>query len=51
MLYFFHGKCVMVVTHGVVKEQQVPAREINRAIRARGAFLRDPDAHTSKPRR
>ena len=51
MLYFFHGRTVVVVTHGVVKEQQVPAREIERAIQMKDSFLRDPGAHTFKPAR
>ena len=49
MLYFFHGRSVVVVTHGVVKEREVPAKEIDKALRARDAFLRDPNVHTFKP--
>jgi phage-related protein len=51
MLYFFHGRSVVVVTHGVVKERETPAREIKKAIRAKEAFLLDPSAHTFKPER
>lgn len=29
MLYFFHGRAAVVVSHGLVKEREVPAREIN----------------------
>lgn len=49
MLYFFHGRSVVVLTHGVVKEQEVPTREIDRAIRTMGAFERNPRAHTFTP--
>ena len=32
MLYFFHGRTAAVVSHGVVKEAEVPRREIEKAI-------------------
>ena len=32
MLYFFAGKAVVVVSHGLAKESQVPPREIDLAI-------------------
>jgi len=51
MLYFFHGRKAVVVTHGLVKEREVPAREIERAIRAKSAFELNLDAHTFKPGR
>lgn len=51
MPYFFHGRKAVVVTQGMVKERNVPTREIQRAIRARSAFELNPDAHTSKPMR
>jgi phage-related protein len=51
MLYFFHGRSVVVLTHGVVKEREVSTEEIDKAIRAREAFILDPSAHTFKPER
>ncbi len=51
MLYFFHGRAAVVVTHGIVKEREVPQREIARAIRAKEAFDRNPGAHTFSPGR
>ena len=51
MLYFFHGRSVVVLTHGVVKEREVSTEEIDRAIRAREAFVLEPRAHTFKPER
>jgi len=51
MLYFFHGRSVVVLTHGVVKEREVRTKEIDRAIRARNAFVRDPSTYTFKPAR
>jgi phage-related protein len=46
MLYFFHGRTAAVVSHGLVKEAQVPAKEIERAIERKRKFERDPGAHT-----
>jgi len=51
MLYFFHGRSVVVLTHGVVKEREVSTEEIDRAIRAREAFVLEPRARTFKPER
>lgn len=51
MLYFFHGRSVVVLTHGVMKEREVSTEEIDRAIRAKDAFVRDPSTHTFKPKR
>jgi len=50
MLYFFHERKAVVVTHGVVKEREVPSQEIDKAIRAKSAFELNPAAHTFKPR-
>ncbi|MBM3811173.1 MAG: hypothetical protein FJW20_06005 [Acidimicrobiia bacterium] len=33
MLYFFHGRRAVVVSHGIVKERAVPSREMDLAIR------------------
>lgn len=46
MLYFFHGNLAAVVSHGLVKEQRVPPKEIDRAIAAKERFIREPQRHT-----
>ena len=46
MLYFFHGNVVAVLSHGIVKEREVPAKEIEIAIKRRAKFEHDPQAHT-----
>ena len=46
MLYFFHGKNLVVVSHGLVKERIVPPREIDLAIRRKARFGSNPDKHT-----
>jgi hypothetical protein len=32
MLYFFHGRNVVVVAHAITKENEIPNIEINRAL-------------------
>jgi phage-related protein len=51
MLYFFHGRTAVVVSHGITKEQAVPPREIAIAIQRKQRFEQDPKRYTSKPRR
>jgi len=48
MLYFFHGHVAAVVSHGIVKEDKVPPREIEKAIERMGEFQRNPELHTYK---
>ncbi len=46
MLYFFSGKAFVVISHGLVKEKKVPAKEIERAFARREKFEADPESHT-----
>src|SRR5438445_7773245 len=46
MLYFFYQDIAAVVSHGVVKEQWVPPKDIDRAIIAKDRFGKDPSRHT-----
>lgn len=46
MLYFFHGRDLVVVSHGIIKEQVVPPREIDLAVRRMWLFKNLPDKHT-----
>ena len=46
MLYFFHGRTAAVVSHGLVKEAEVPAKEIEKAIERKRKFEKNPKAHT-----
>ena len=50
MLYFFHGTTAAVVSHGIIKERRVPPKEIERAVRRRNSFSRDPERHTYRER-
>ena len=49
MLYFFHGRTAVVVSHGLTKERVVPPKEIDRAVERRKRFIADPKFHTFKP--
>src|SRR5436305_13025897 len=45
LLYFFHGRNVAVVAHGLTKKKAVPAIEIARAIDLRRRYEKDPARH------
>src|SRR5947209_269676 len=46
LLYFFHGSIAAVVSHGIAKEREVPAKEVDRAVRRKEAFANKPKLHT-----
>jgi phage-related protein len=46
ILYFFHGTVAAVLSHGIVKECAVPAKEIDRAIERKKRFEADPATHS-----
>jgi hypothetical protein len=46
LLYFFHGKNVAILAHGITKEDAVPPAEIERALRRKAAFEANPRKHT-----
>src|SRR2546423_867868 len=46
MLYFFHGRTAAVVSHGLVKEAEVPNQEIEKALERKRKFETSPKAHT-----
>ena len=45
ILYFFSGRNVVVISHGLSKESAIPAVEINRAIERRKKYEANPKAH------
>ena len=51
MLYFFHKRKAVVVSHGLTKERAVPPREIDLAIKRKEKFDGNPQQHTFKPKR
>ena len=50
MPYFFHGRIAAVVSHGLVKEAEVSAKEIEKAIERKRKFEKDPKSHTYEER-
>lgn len=46
LLYFFHGREIVVVSHGLMKERIVPPKEIEKAVDRRNQFTRNPAQHT-----
>ena len=46
LLYFFYGRTVAVISHGLVKERRVPSIEIDRAVERKRRFEQDPERHT-----
>lgn len=45
ILYFFHGQNVVILAHGLTKEDEVPDAEIERALRRKEAFDQNPKLH------
>jgi len=45
MLYFFHGGTA-VISHGLIKEREVPGGEIELALRRKEQFESHPHGHT-----
>jgi len=46
ILYFFHGKDVAILAHGLTKEAKVPKQDIERAIERKASFVEDPERHS-----
>src|SRR6266496_915988 len=46
MLYFFQGRTAAIISHGLVKEAEVPPKEIERAIERKRKFEKNPKTHT-----
>ena len=50
ILYFFAGKAVVVLSHGLTKEREVPHKEIERAIKHKEKVDGDFKRHAFKPK-
>ena len=48
ILYSFHGRDIVVLSHGVTKTQKVPDAEIERAVARRKLVIRDPARYAGK---
>ena len=49
MLYFFAGKAAVVVSHGLIKEREVPPRDIDQAIERKKKVKADFEQFTFRP--
>lgn len=49
MLYFFAGKAVVVLSHGLTKEREVRPREIDQAVERKRMIEADFEKFTFKP--
>jgi hypothetical protein len=45
ILYFFSGRNIVVISHGLSKESEVPAVEIDRAMERKKRYEANPKAH------
>lgn len=46
ILYFFHGRVAVILTHALTKEDKIPAADVARAVRRRQHFIQNPKLHT-----
>ena len=46
MLYFFHRREAVVLSHGLVKEREVPPKEVDRAVIRKLKYEAAPSRHT-----
>src|SRR6266481_5807431 len=46
MLYFFHGRNVAILAHSLTKEEEIPAVDIERALKRKRFFEENPQRHT-----
>ena len=49
VLYFFHGRGIALLTHGLTKEKAVPDADIDRAVERKRRYEADPDTHRYEP--
>jgi phage-related protein len=49
ILYFFSGRAVVVLSHGITKERVVPAKEIERAVQRKRQVESDFERYTLQP--
>lgn len=50
LLYFFHGRSVAVLAHGLTKEKAIPETDLKLALKRKKLFEADPAKHTYEER-
>ncbi len=48
ILYFLSGQLTAVISHGLLKEKEVPPKEIKKALRRKRNFERNSGKHTHR---
>jgi phage-related protein len=48
ILYFFHGRDTVVLSHGITKSQRIPSLEIDRAVARKQLVLKDPSRYAHR---
>ena len=48
VLYFFHGRDVAILAHGLTKERAIPKADLARARQRKAKFEADPKRHTQQ---
>lgn len=48
ILYFFHGTTAVVISHGIIKTQKVPPKEIEKAKEHKKLFETNPQEYSSE---
>lgn len=46
ILYFFQGRIAAILAHGLVKDREVPDKDIRLALKRKLVFEQDPNGHT-----
>jgi hypothetical protein len=46
IIYFFYKNQAVVISHGIIKEKEVPPLEIEQAIKNKAKFEKNPELHT-----
>lgn len=46
VIYFFYKNQAVVISHGIIKEKEVPPLEIEQAIKNKTKFEKNPELHT-----
>lgn len=46
LMYFFHGRNVVVLAHALTKEDVIPAMDMKHALKRKQLFEQDPEGHT-----
>lgn len=46
LLYFFHGREIVIISHGIIKKDKIPEQEIKKAIIHKQKFELNPKIHT-----